>query len=294
MKISFLGLGVMGFPMAGHLANAGHEVCVYNRSPEKVDAWLAKYPGTRAATPAHASESADVVLLCVGNDHDVREVVAGGEGILSGIGAGALVIDHTTASADLARELHAKCASQSVGFLDAPVSGGQAGAKNGALTVMVGGDEVDFERGEPVLTAYAKCVRRLGDVGSGQLAKMVNQVCIAGVVQGLSEALLFSEEAGLDSAAVIEVIGQGAAQSWQMENRYQTMLAGEYEHGFAVDWMRKDLAIVKEEAERLGLDLVVTKLVDGYYGDVQKMGGSRWDTSSLFARLRALHGSKSG
>ncbi len=292
MKISFLGLGVMGFPMAGHLANAGHEVCVYNRSPEKVEAWLAKYPGTSAATPEAAADGAEVVLLCVGNDNDVRDVVAGPQGILSGIKAGALIVDHTTASADLARELHAQCESQGVGFLDAPVSGGQAGAENGALTVMVGGGESDFARAEPILNIYAKCVRRLGDAGAGQLAKMVNQVCIAGVVQGLSEALLFSEKAGLDSAAVVEVISQGAAQSWQMENRYQTMLAGEYEHGFAVDWMRKDLAIVMEEAERLGLDLALTKLVDGYYGDVQEMGGSRWDTSSLFARLQARHRSE--
>ena len=287
MKIAFLGLGVMGFPMAGHLAAAGHEVCVYNRSASKAERWLDTHPGRRAGTPAAASRGAELVALCVGNDDDVREVVAGPEGILEGIEAGALIVDHTTASASLARELQRRCAEQSVGFVDGPVSGGQAGAEGGVLTVMCGAVESDFARARPVLETYARCVRRLGPPGAGQLAKMVNQICIAGVIQGLSEAMLFSEEAGLDTAAVIEVISQGAAQSWQMHNRYRSMLAGEYEHGFAVDWMRKDLAIVKTEAERLGLELPLTETVDEYYAEVQAMGGSRWDTSSLYARLRA-------
>lgn len=287
MKIAFLGLGVMGFPMAGHLAAAGHEVCVYNRSASRAERWLDTHPGRSAGTPAAASRGAELVALCVGNDDDVRELVAGSEGILEGIGAGALIVDHTTASASLARELQRRCAERSLGFVDAPVSGGQAGAEGGVLTVMCGGLEGDFARAEPVLRAYARCVRRLGPPGAGQLAKMVNQICIAGVIQGLSEAMLFSEEAGLDTAAVIEVISQGAAQSWQMQNRYRSMLAGEYEHGFAVDWMRKDLAIVKTEAERLALELPLTETIDGYYAEVQAMGGARWDTSSLYARLRA-------
>jgi len=287
LKVAFLGLGVMGYPMAGHLAEAGHDVVVYNRSADKTRRWLETYPGHGAKTPAQAAADAEVVALCVGNDDDVRQVVSGPDGILKGIASQALIVDHTTASAALARELQALCAEQSVGFLDAPVSGGQAGAEGGVLTIMCGGLEADFVRAKPVLDCYARCARRLGPSGAGQLAKMVNQICIAGVVQGLSEAMLFSEEAGLDTAAVIEVISQGAAQSWQMENRYQTMLAGKYEHGFAVDWMRKDLAIVKDEATRLGLDLPVTKLVDGYYAEVQELGGARWDTSSLFARLRA-------
>jgi 3-hydroxyisobutyrate dehydrogenase-like beta-hydroxyacid dehydrogenase len=229
------------------------------------------------------------VALCVGNDDDVREVVTGRDGILEGIRAASLIIDHTTASAGLARELFLRCADRSIGFIDAPVSGGQAGAEAGKLTVMAGGEAADFERARPVFDCYARCARLLGTSGAGQLAKMVNQICIAGVVEGLAEALLFSERAGLDSAAVIEVISQGAAQSWQMENRYQTMLAGEYEHGFAVNWMRKDLAIVLEQAGRLGLELPVTRMVDGFYGDVQAMGGGRWDTSSLLARLMLKH-----
>jgi 3-hydroxyisobutyrate dehydrogenase-like beta-hydroxyacid dehydrogenase len=230
----------------------------------------------------------------VGNDDDVRSVVLGEEGILEGLSAGAIVVDHTTASAELARELAAEAASRDLGFLDAPVSGGQAGAENGVLTVMVGGDNSVYKRVEPVLGAYARCVRLLGPHGSGQLAKMVNQVCIAGIVQGLAEALLFSERAGLDTAAVVEVISQGAAQSWQMVNRYQTMLEGEYDHGFAVDWMRKDLDMVLAEAGRMGLELPVTELVDGYYSEVQAMGGGRWDTSSLFARMLAVSGDKAG
>jgi 3-hydroxyisobutyrate dehydrogenase-like beta-hydroxyacid dehydrogenase len=289
MKVSFLGLGVMGYPMAGHLARAGHAVCVYNRTAAKAQRWVAEYGGRQAATPAEAAEGADIVALCVGNDNDLREVICGEQGVLEGISEGALIIDHTTASAAIARELHASCAQRGIGFLDAPVSGGQAGAQNAALTIMVGGNDEDFVRAEPVLDSYARCARLLGDSGAGQLAKMVNQICIAGVVEGLSEALLFSQRAGLDSAAVIDVISQGAAQSWQMENRYRTMLDGEYEHGFAVDWMRKDLAIVLAQADCLGLDLPLTGLVDSHYADVQAMGGGRWDTSSLLARLQSLH-----
>lgn len=289
MKVAFLGLGVMGFPMAGHLSRAGHEVCVYNRSPAKSDRWLESYSGRAVATPAQAAAEAEIVALCVGNDDDVREVICGGEGVLEGIATGAVIVDHTTASAALARELAVMCKARGIGFVDAPVSGGQAGAEGGVLTVMAGGEPAAFERALPVMESYARCVRLLGPSGAGQLAKMANQICIAGVVEGLSEALLFSERAGLDTAAVVEVISQGAAQSWQMQNRYQTMLAGEYEHGFAVDWMRKDLAIVLAESKRLGLDLPVTQIVDGFYAEVQAMGGGRWDTSSLLARLVAKH-----
>ncbi|WP_439102632.1 NAD(P)-dependent oxidoreductase [Congregibacter sp.] len=289
MKVAFLGLGVMGFPMAGHLAKAGYEVCVYNRTASKAELWSNTFSGRMAHTPAEAARGADIVALCVGNDDDVREVVSDSDGVFDGIAAGAVIVDHTTASAALARELATLSTARDVGFVDAPVSGGQAGAENGALTVMAGGAPDAFKKALPVMESYAKCVRLLGASGAGQLAKMVNQICIAGVVQGLSEALLFSEHAGLDSAAVIEVISQGAAQSWQMENRYKTMLAGEYEHGFAVDWMRKDLSIVLSEAQRLGLDLPITTLVDGFYGDVQAMGGARWDTSSLLARLMDQH-----
>ena len=286
MDIAFIGLGVMGYPMAGHLARAGHSVTVFNRSGDKAKRWQDSFPGKLANSPLEAARGAELVAICVGADKDVREVVLGANGALEGLSSGSLLVDHSTASAALARELHAVCAARGVGFLDAPVSGGQAGAENGALTVMVGGDAEDFARAEPALNSYARCLRLLGPSGSGQLAKMVNQICIAGVVQGLSEALLFSESAGLDSAQVIEVIRAGAAQSWQMENRYETMLAGHYEHGFAVDWMRKDLAIVFDEAKRLDLDLPLTRLVDGFYEEVQAMGGSRWDTSSLLARLQ--------
>lgn len=288
MKLGFIGLGVMGYPMAGHLQQAGHEVTVYNRTGAKAESWVAQYGGQSASVPKEAARGAEIVFLCVGNDDDVRSVVLGDDGVFAGLATGALVVDHTTASAELARELGQSAGQLGLGFLDAPVSGGQAGAENGVLTVMVGGAAGDFERAEPVLACYARCARLLGPTGSGQLAKMVNQICIAGVVQGLAEALEFSEQAGLDSAAVVEVISQGAAQSWQMENRYKTMLAGEYEHGFAVDWMRKDLGMVLAEAQRLGLELPVTELVDGYYNEVQAMGGSRWDTSSLFARMRAV------
>lgn len=288
MKVAFVGLGVMGYPMAGHLQRAGNEVTVFNRTTQKARTWVDQYGGSWAETPRQAAADAEMVCLCVGNDDDVRSVMLGEHGVIAGCSAGTVVIDHTTASADLARELFAASAQAELGFLDAPVSGGQAGAENGTLTVMVGGQQSVFDRAHPVLDCYARCVRLLGPSGSGQLAKMANQICIAGVVQGLAEALEFSEQAGLDSAAVIEVISQGAAQSWQMENRYKTMLAGEYEHGFAVDWMRKDLGMVLAEAGKLGLDLPVAGLVDGFYREVQSMGGGRWDTSSLFARMRAV------
>ncbi len=294
MQIGFVGLGVMGYPMAGHLKSAGHTVTVYNRTASRARQWVDCHGGTPAATPREAARGADLVCLCVGNDDDVRSVVYGDDGVLEGLRQGAIVVDHTTASAELARELEAAAMQHRVGFLDAPVSGGQSGAENGALTVMVGGDPATFRQVEPVLQAYARCVKLLGPAGSGQLAKMVNQICIAGIVQGLAEALQFSEQAGLDTAAVVEVISQGAAQSWQMVNRYQTMLAGDYEHGFAVDWMRKDLAMVLAEAARMKLDLPVTRLVDGFYADVQEMGGGRWDTSSLFARMQARQGMGTG
>ena len=287
MNLAFLGLGVMGYPMAGHLAAAGHRVCVYNRTATRAQRWLEEHSGTSAQTPAEAAAGVEALVLCVGNDDDVREVLCGPGGAIAALAPGALVIDHTTASAELARELQVHCAGRRIDFVDAPVSGGQAGAEKGALTIMCGGDEQAFTRAGTLMASYARAARRLGPAGSGQLAKMVNQICIAGVVQGLSEAMLFSERAGLDTAAVIDVISKGAAQSWQMENRYRTMLDGEYEHGFAVDWMRKDLAIVRDEAQRLGLTLPVTDLVDRFYADVQAMGGARWDTSSLFARLLA-------
>ncbi len=285
MKAAFIGLGVMGYPMAGHLT-AGCEVTVYNRTPERAQAWAGEHGAASAASPSEAASGADVVLCCVGNDNDVREVLLGPEGALPAMSPGSILVDHTTASAALARELEAAAAERGVGFLDAPVSGGQAGAVNGQLTIMVGGDEAVFERARPTLELYARCVKHLGPAGSGQLAKMVNQICIAGVVQGLAEGLDFAEQAGLDAAAVVEVISQGAAQSWQMENRYQTMLAGDYEHGFAVDWMRKDLSMVLAEGDRLALPLALTRMVDSFYEDVQAMGGGRWDTSSLLARLK--------
>jgi 3-hydroxyisobutyrate dehydrogenase-like beta-hydroxyacid dehydrogenase len=287
MKAAFIGLGVMGFPMAGHLQRAGLELTVYNRTSSRADQWVEEYGGGVADTPAKAAQGADIVFVCVGNDDDVRAVICGEEGVLESMRPAAVLVDHTTASATLARELHQRCLDAQIGFLDAPVSGGQAGAENGKLTVMVGGDGDVFARAEPVLQYYSRCVRLLGPAGSGQQAKMVNQVCIAGVVQGLAEGLLLAQRAGLDAAAVVEVISQGAAQSWQMENRYQTMLADEYNHGFAVDWMRKDLDIVLTEAGELGLDLQLTKMVDGFYAEVQQMGGGRWDTSSLLARLKA-------
>lgn len=286
MKIGFIGLGVMGYPMAGHLQASGHQVTVFNRTAQRATDWVQQYAGEQAATPAEAALGAGLVAVCVGNDDDVKAVMLGEKGVFAGLQPGAIVVDHTTASATLARELSAEAATRSLGFLDAPVSGGQAGAEGGALTIMVGGEPEIFARAQPVLNVYARYARLLGPAGSGQLAKMVNQICIAGVVQGLAEGLMFAEQAGLDSRAVIDVISRGAAQSWQMENRHETMLADNYEHGFAVDWMRKDLDIVLTEARELGLSLPLTELVDGYYADVQAMGGGRWDTSSLLARLQ--------
>jgi 3-hydroxyisobutyrate dehydrogenase-like beta-hydroxyacid dehydrogenase len=285
MRVAFIGLGVMGYPMAAYLTKAGHDTLVYNRTGEKAKRWVTEYGGASAPTPREAAGGADIVFSCVGNDDDVREVLLGTNGVLAGIGEGGIVVDHTTASAKLARELYAAAAEKGVGFLDAPVSGGQAGAENGQLTIMVGGDTGVFERARPVMDCYAKAITLIGPVGSGQLAKMVNQICIAGLVQGLSEGLHFARCAGLDPAVVIEAISRGAAQSWQMENRWETMVAGEFDFGFAVDWMRKDLAIALDEAQRNGARLEVAKLVDRYYEEVQAMGGKRWDTSSLIARL---------
>jgi len=283
--VAFLGLGVMGYPMAGFLSKAGHSVRIYNRTASRAEQWLNDYRGEAFATPAEAARGAELVFACVGNDHDLREVVAGEQGAFAGMAEGTLLVDHTTASADVARELAAIGRERKIGFLDAPISGGQAGAENGVLTVMVGGEQGDYERARPLIDCYARAINLLGPVGSGQLCKMVNQICIAGVVQGLAEGLHFAKAAGLDAEQVVGVISKGAAQSWQMENRYQTMLAGEYEHGFAVDWMRKDLGIVLNEAQRNGALLPVTALVDQFYSEVQALGGGRWDTSSLLARL---------
>jgi len=285
MRVSFVGLGVMGFPMAGYLANNNHEVAVYNRTTSKADAWCAEYEGAIAATPAAAAQTADFVFVCVGDDDDLRDVVLGDDGILASISEGAIIVDHTTASAHIASEIHALAAEKNVGFLDAPLSGGQAGADNGQLTIMVGGDANTFARAEPVMQSYAKTITRIGPVGSGQLAKMVNQICIAGVVQGLAEGLSFAKKSGLDPELVIRAISKGAAQSWQMENRWQTMVDGSFDFGFAVDWMRKDLKIAMEEAQRNGATLEMTALVDKFYEEVEALGGSRWDTSSLIARL---------
>jgi 3-hydroxyisobutyrate dehydrogenase len=284
-RVAFLGLGVMGHPMAGHLARAGHQVTVYNRTTAKAEAWTQEYGGRFAATPAAAVQGAEFVFCCVGNDDDLRSVVLGEQGALSGMTSGAVFVDHTTASAAVARELHAEAAKRGVAFIDAPVSGGQAGAVNGALTVMCGGDAAPFETAKPVALAFAKAVTLLGGPGSGQLAKMVNQICIAGVVQGLSEAVRFGQNAGLDMVQVLEVIGKGAAQSWQMDNRGKTMVEDKFDFGFAVDWMRKDLGLVLDEARRNGSRLPLTALVDQFYADVQAMGGRRWDTSSLIKRL---------
>lgn len=276
----------MGYPMAGHLKTAGHDVAVYNRTASKASQWVAQYQGRSGHTPADAATGAQFVMLCVGNDDDVRAVVYGEDGVLAQMQPGSVLIDHTTASADLARELAAACAARGIGFLDAPVSGGQAGAQNGALTIMLGGEAADFQRVEPVLRHYAKSARLLGPAGSGQLAKMVNQICIAGVVQGLAEALHFAKCADLDAKAVLEVISKGAAQSWQMENRGATMVDGQFDFGFAVDWMRKDLSITLNEARRNGAQLPVTALVDQFYAEVQALGGNRQDTSSLIRRLK--------
>jgi 2-hydroxy-3-oxopropionate reductase len=285
MRVAFVGLGVMGYPMAGYLAGAGHEITVFNRTTEKADAWVGQYGGSRADTPSAAAANAEIVFCCVGNDDDVRAVILGEDGVLPGVRDGSIIVDHTTASAVVAREINEAAASRNVGFLDAPLSGGQAGAENGQLTIMIGGEEDVYERVLPVMDCYAKACTLIGPVGSGQLAKMVNQICIAGVVQGLSEGLHFAKRAGLDAAKVIGAISQGAAQSWQMENRWETMIRNEFDFGFAVEWMRKDLKIALEEAEQNGARLDMTRLVDGYYAEVQELGGNRWDTSSLIARL---------
>ncbi len=285
-KVAFLGLGVMGYPMAGHLKNkGGHEVTVYNRNAAKADKWVAQYGGKKAATPKEAAEGQDFVMMCVGNDNDVREVALGTNGAFQGVKKGSVFVDHTTASAEVARQLYAEAKKRGFDFVDAPVSGGQAGAENGVLTVMCGGDAAPFSQAEKVIAAYARMCRLLGSSGSGQLAKMVNQICIAGLVQGLAEGIHFAKKAGLDIDSLIETISKGAAQSWQMENRHKTMAAGKYDFGFAVDWMRKDLSICIAEARRNGANLPATALIDQFYAEVQKMGGSRWDTSSLLARL---------
>ncbi len=285
-KVAFLGLGVMGYPMAGHLKNkGGHEVTVYNRTPEKAAKWVAQHGGRSAKTPREAAEGQDFVMMCVGNDNDVREVALGPNGAFAGMKQGAVFVDHTTASAEIARELYAEAKKRGFDFIDAPVSGGQAGAENGVLTVMCGGDAAPFARAEKVIAAYARACNLMGEPGAGQLAKMVNQICIAGLVQALAEGLHFAKKAGLDIEKLIATISKGAAQSWQMENRYKTMAAGKFDFGFAVDWMRKDLSICLAEARKNGAHLPVTALVDQFYSEVQKMGGRRWDTSSLIARL---------
>ena len=283
--VAFIGLGVMGYPMAGYISKAGHNVTVYNRTGAKADKWIAEFKGTKSDTPAKAAEGADFVFTCVGNDDDLKEVTIGKDGIYKTIKKGSIHIDNTTASADIARKLAKSAEAHGFRFLDAPVSGGQAGAENGALTVMVGGSKIAFERAKPIIDCYSKKVKLLGPSGNGQLAKMVNQICIAGLVQGLSEAINFGKKAGLNMEDVIEVISKGAAQSWQMENRYKTMIDDKFEFGFAVDWMRKDLKIAMDEAKNNGSLLPVTEIVDKYYSEVQEMGGNRWDTSSLIRRL---------
>ncbi|MBL9061011.1 NAD(P)-dependent oxidoreductase [Tabrizicola sp.] len=285
-KVAFLGLGVMGFPMAGHLAAKGHEVTVYNRSPAKAAAWAAKHKGRTAATPREAAKGAEFVMACVGNDDDLRHVCIGPDGAFSGMSPGAVFVDHTTVSANVTRKLGVQAAGAGLAFLDAPVSGGQAGAENGQLSIMCGGDPADYARAEPVMAAYARICRLIGPQGAGQLAKMMNQICIAGLMQGLSEALAFGQKAGLDGEKVVEVIAQGAAGSWQMVNRHKTMLADQFDFGFAVDWMRKDLGICLDTADEIGARLPVTALVDQFYKDVQLMGGGRNDTSSLIRRLK--------
>jgi 3-hydroxyisobutyrate dehydrogenase len=285
-KVAFLGLGVMGYPMAGHLVAKGHSVTVYNRTAAKAEAWVAQYGGKAASTPRAAAQGAEIVFCCVGNDDDLRSVVLGESGAFAGMEPGCIFVDHTTASAEVARELAAVAEELGLSFVDAPVSGGQAGAENGVLTVMCGGAPEVYAMAEPVIVSYARACRLMGPVGSGQLVKMVNQICIAGLVQGLSEGVHFAQKAGLDVEALLEVISKGAAGSWQMENRGKTMNAGKFDYGFAVDWMRKDLGIVLSEAQRNGASLPVTALVDQFYGDVQKAGGGRWDTSSLLTRLK--------
>ena len=289
-RVAFIGLGVMGYPMAGHLARAGHTLSVFNRTDARAKQWVGEFGNRAGPTPPDAARDADFVFACVGRDADVEAVTRGPDGAFQAMKKGAVFVDHTTASADLARTLADAANAMGLGFVDAPVSGGEQGAKNGQLTIMCGGRESDYAKAEPVMTAYAKQCRRMGEAGSGQLTKMVNQICIAGVVQGLSEGLSFARGAGLDPALVVEVISKGAAQSWQMENRYKTMLAGHFDHGFAVEWMRKDLAICLDEARRGGQSLPLTALVDQFYAEVEAMGGRRWDTSSLFARMEKLRG----
>ena len=284
-NVAFIGLGVMGYPMAGYISKAGHDVTVYNRTGAKADKWVAEFKGLKADTPAKAAKGADFVFTCVGNDNDLSEVATGKDGIYNTIKKGAVHIDNTTASAEIAKKLYNSSKAHGWGFLDAPVSGGQAGAENGALTVMIGGDDEDFNKAKDIIDCYSKKIKLLGAAGNGQLAKMVNQICIAGLVQGLSEAINFGKKAGLNMEDVIEVISKGAAQSWQMENRYKTMIDDKFEFGFAVDWMRKDLKIAMDEAKNNGSQLPVTEVVDKYYSEVQEMGGNRWDTSSLIRRL---------
>lgn len=285
--VAFIGLGVMGYPMAGHLVKAGHKVTVWNRSAAKAEKWVDQHKGQRAATPKEAAASAEFVMACVGNDDDLRSVTYGDTGILAGLAKGAVFVDHTTASADVAREIGEKAKANGQGFIDAPVSGGQAGAENGQLTIMCGGDTATYEKVKPVIQAYAKMQNLMGPTGSGQLTKMMNQICIAGLVQGLAEALAFGRASGLDLMKAVEVISKGAAGSWQMDNRHKTMIEGKFDYGFAVDWMRKDLGICLAEARRNGASLPVAALVDQFYAEVQQMGGNRWDTSSLIARLEA-------
>jgi 3-hydroxyisobutyrate dehydrogenase len=285
--VAFIGLGVMGYPMAGHLVKAGHKVTVWNRSAGKADKWVDQHKGQRAGTPREAAAGAEFVMACVGNDDDLRSVTYGDSGILAGLAKGAVFVDHTTASADVAREIGEKAKANGQGFIDAPVSGGQAGAENGQLTIMCGGDAATYEKVKPVIQAYAKMQNLMGPTGSGQLTKMMNQICIAGLVQGLAEALAFGRASGLDLVKAVEVISKGAAGSWQMDNRHKTMIEGKFDYGFAVDWMRKDLGICLAEARRNGASLPVAALVDQFYAEVQQMGGNRWDTSSLIARLEA-------
>jgi 3-hydroxyisobutyrate dehydrogenase len=286
MKVAFIGLGVMGYPMAGHLQKAGYQVCVYNRNSAKAKQWQTEFGGEVATTPALAAKDCDIAFCCVGNDDDVRQVTLGNDGILAGLPKESIFVDHTTASAELARELAVEASKQGQFFLDAPVSGGQAGAENGILTVMVGGDEVVFKKAEVVMSSFARFSQLMGPVGSGQLAKMVNQICFVNTVQGLAEGLNFAQKAGLDTDKLLETIGKGAAGSWQMDNRGKSMCAREFDFGFAVDWVRKDLAIAFEEAEKLGADLTVTQQLDSYYKEIQESGGSRWDTSSLISRFK--------
>lgn len=287
-KITFLGLGVMGYPMAGHLVAAGHSVTVYNRTTAKAEAWVAQHGGALGKTPADAAEGTEMVMACVGNDDDLRSVCLGPDGAFASMSKGSIFVDHTTVSAAVTRELYESAKAKGISFVDAPVSGGQAGAENGQLSIMCGGDQEDYDWAEPVMNVYSKLCRRIGDSGSGQMTKMCNQIAIAGLVQGLAEAMHFASKAGLDGAAVIEVISQGAAGSWQMSNRHETMLDDHFEHGFAVDWMRKDLGICLATADENGASLPVTALVDQFYKDVQKLGGGRWDTSSLFKRLQMV------